>query len=189
MFSFGGLWGVPYLMVVHGFSHSAAAASMSLMLLGWGIGGPTIGWISDHFKRRRLPFIVCNIMALTTISTLLYAPGLPPMGINVLLFIYGLFSGSVILLFPAVREHNVPAVSGTAIAMVNMGIIFSGVVLPPLIGWLLDRNWEGVMEAGSRIYSPIAFEHALWLLPLSGVLAVIMGLLMGETHARVKEAV
>jgi predicted MFS family arabinose efflux permease len=189
MFSFGGLWGVPYLMVVHGFSHSAAAASMSLMLLGWGIGGPVIGWISDHFKRRRLPFIVCNILALTTISTLLYAPGLPHVGINVLLFVYGLFSGSVILLFPAVREHNVPAVSGTAIAMVNMGIIFSGVVLPPLIGWLLDRNWEGVMEAGSRVYSPIAFEHALWLLPLSGVLAVVMGLLMGETHARVKEAV
>lgn len=186
LLSFGGLWGVPYLMEVHGFSRPAAAAAMSLMLLGWGIGAPVVGWISDHLHRRKLPFVVCNVLALTTISTLLYGPELTTAGINGLLFVTGLFSGAVILLFPAVREHNDPAVAGTAMAMVNIGVIFSGALLPPLIGWLLDRNWEGVLDAGSRIYSPAAFDQALWLLPLSGALAVLMGLLMGETHARAR---
>jgi len=188
LFAFGALWGVPYLMEVQGFTRPQAAGSMSLMLLGWGIGAPIIGWISDRFARRKAPFVFCSLVALSTISLLLYGPELSALGINILLFINGLFSGAVILLFATVREHNEARVAGTAMAIVNMGIILSGAVMQPLTGWLLDNNWAGQMDAGQRLYSATAFDQALWVLPLFAAIAVGMGLMIRETHGRALRA-
>jgi len=184
LFAFGALWGVPYMMEVQGFSRPQAAFSMSLMLLGWGIGAPIIGWISDRLKRRKAPFVVCNLAALLAISLLLYGPEFSALGINILLFINGLFMGAVILLFAMVREHNAKQVAGTAMAIANMSIILSGAVWPPFIGWLLDNNWAGKLEAGQRLYSATAFDQALWVLPLLAAVAVAMGLMIRETHGR-----
>src|SRR5690606_28720178 len=50
MLAFGGLWGVPYLMQVHGLDRTDAAAISSTIFLAWGIGSPMAGALSDRLR-------------------------------------------------------------------------------------------------------------------------------------------
>ena len=52
------LWGVPFLETAYGLSRTQAATVTSLMFVGWGMGAPILGWLSDRIGRRRAPMIV-----------------------------------------------------------------------------------------------------------------------------------
>ena len=58
LLGFAGLWGVPYFVATLGIDRTAAASITSMMFVGWGVGAPLIGWISDRIGRRRIPYIV-----------------------------------------------------------------------------------------------------------------------------------
>lgn len=180
LFAFGALWGVPYLMEVRDLSRPAAAASMSMMLFGWALGAPLIGWISDHLARRKMPFVVSATGAFISIFLLLNISNLSLWMIDALLFINGAFSAGLVVAFAMVRENSKAHTAGSAMAFLNIGVITSGAVLQPLIGWLLDLNWDGRFEAGRRLYSPEAYENALWVLPACAGLAVILTLFTRE---------
>ena len=61
MLAFVGLWGVPYMMEAHGLSRPSAALSTSLVLIGFGIGGPLFGWFSDYLGRRKAPMLISAV--------------------------------------------------------------------------------------------------------------------------------
>ncbi len=132
-----------------------------------------------------VPFLIAAVVGFLTISILLYAPALSSLSINVLLFVNGVSTGGVVVAFAMVREHNEIHASATAMSFLNMGVIGAGAILQPLIGWLLDLNWEGRYEAGRRIYSAAAYDGALWVLPVSAALTILLALLVRETHGRV----
>lgn len=184
LFAFGALWGVPYLMETYQLPRSIAAFSTSLMLIGWGVGAPLIGWVSDHFRTRKRPFIISSATALVSISLLLYGPGLSLWMVNVLLFLNGVSSAGMVVAFAAIRENNEEHAAGSAMALLNMAVILSGAVLQPLIGWLLDMNWQGGFEAGRKVYSAAAYDAVFWVLPCVAGLTLIMALIMRETHGQ-----
>ena len=57
----------------------------------------------------------------------------------------------------------------------------SGAIFQPLIGWLLDFNWEGNVLNGNRVYSLAAYRVAFFCLIASGVIAVVMTFFINET--------
>jgi MFS family permease len=180
LFAFAALWGVPYLMEVREFSRPAAATSVSMMLFGWAFGAPVIGWVSDHLARRKMPLFMSAAGAFISINLLLYISNLSLWMIDALLFINGACSAGLVVAFAIVRENSKAHIAGSAMAFLNIGVISSGAVLQPLIGWLLDLNWDGRFEAGRRLYSPAAYENALWILPVCAGLAVILIMFMRE---------
>jgi len=184
MLAFAGLWGVPYLMQTYGISRPAAAASTSLLLVGWGIGAPLAGWLSDRMKRRKPLMVLGSLVALTTFSAIIYTPDLSLTSARVLCFINGLFSGSMVLSFAAAREHNRPETAGATLGFVNTFVMAAGAIFQPLIGWLLDLNWDGAMVAGARVYSVSTYQIAFAVIVLSGSVSLIMGLIMRETQCR-----
>ncbi|MBL6933558.1 MAG: MFS transporter [Rhodospirillales bacterium] len=184
MLSFAGLWGVPYLMEVYGLERPAAAASTSMMLIGWAIGAPLAGWASDFIRSRRLPMLIGAFMALFIFAIILFVPGLSLTMIRGLLLLQGFFSGSMVICFAIGREHNKSNSAGATLAFVNTVVMASGALFQPLIGWLLDLNWDGAIRAGSRVYSADAYQTAFISLIVCGVTATLMGLLLRETHCR-----
>jgi len=184
MLAFAGLWGVPYLMQVYGLDRPVAAASTSILLIGWGIGAPLAGWLSDHLGRRRLPMLISALSVLIILSVYIYVPDLPLEVIYTLLFLHGVFNGGMVVCFAAAREHNRPESAGATLGFVNTMVMASGAIFQPLIGWLLDVNWDGVINAGSRVYSPEAYKMAFLSLIACSVVAVVMAALLRETHGR-----
>jgi len=184
MLSFAGLWGVPYLMQAYGVSRPAAAASTSLLLVGWGIGAPLAGWVSDRLRRRKPLMVLGSLIALVTFSAIIYIPDLTLSSARGLLFVNGFFSGSMVLSFAAGRENNRPETAGATLGFVNSFVMAAGAIFQPLIGWLLDLNWDGTLDAGIRSYSVATYRMAFLSIVISGTVSLLMGMLMRETHCR-----
>jgi len=182
LLAFGALWSVPYLVQAYGLSGTQAAASASLMLIGWAVGAPAVGWLSDHLKRRKPPLMITATAALVSIFFLIYVPSLPLPVVEILFFVNGIACGGTVLCFAVVREVNDSDAGGTATALVNTAVIISGALFQPAIGWLLDRNWDGAMEMGARIYSVETYQTALLTLPFCAAIAVVLSFLVRETY-------
>lgn len=172
---FAGLWGVPYLTQIYGMERSQSAGLTSTMLLAWAIGGPSLGAISDRIRRRKLPYLMANISAALLWGIFLFAD-IPQPLLYPLFAAMGFASGGLIVGFAFAREANHPAVAGTVGGVVNMSILGFAALLQPLLGYILDRNWDGALLGGTPSYGTDAYFFAfLWLFScvLLSVLALI----------------
>jgi predicted MFS family arabinose efflux permease len=184
LLAFGALWCVPYLMQVYGLSRPAAAGSASLLLVGWGISAPAIGWISDRIGRRKIPLVVSAFISMASITYLIYGPAMPLSLVNLLLIINGASSAGMVVCFALARENNSSHMAGGAVAFVNMGVMLAGAILQPAIGWLLDQEWDGTVVAGVRIYTEGAYETAFVFLVGAGMCSFLVSLFIKETYCR-----
>lgn len=175
------LWGPAFLAQAHGISRAYAANANSMVFIGCAIGAPLWGLFSDFLGKRRLPIILAATGSIISFCILLYTPNLSLLSIYVLLFLFGFLSSAQILVFAIAREVTSIKISGTAIGMVNMLVMFGGIVFPPAIGKILDLNWTGTLVDGARVYSEHAYLIALSLLPLGILFGILLTLCMRET--------
>lgn len=181
---FASLWGVPYFVTTLGIDRAAAASITSMMFVGWGVGAPLIGWASDRIGRRKLPLIVGLAICLLSMSAILYIPHLPIGVLMALCFLCGLGGAAQIAGFAATRESNPPALSATAIGLVNGTVTGAGALFQPLLGWLLDVNWKGQVVAGARVYDADAYQFALSAVVVGTFIGFVCTLAMRETYCR-----
>ncbi len=184
LLGFAGLWGVPYLVATQGLDRTTAAAITSTMFIGWGVGAPLFGWLSDRIGRRRTPFIVGIVLCMASIAAIVYVPGLPIAAVTMLCFLCGLGGSAQIIAFAAAREHNPAALSGTTIGFVNCLVTGAGALYQPLTGWLLDLAWTGQITGGARIYDADAYRFALTAIVAGTLVAFFCTLGLRETHCR-----
>lgn len=177
---FGELWGKNYLEHVHHLTKLEAAKAISAVFLGWAIGAPLIGYLSDKSGRRVLPLALGAAFALVCISFVLYYPNLPYVYLVTLLFLYGLFSGAEIIVFIMGKENSGAALSGTVFAAVNMIVTLGGVIFQPLVGQLLDAVNDRGLVAGQHVYTVVDYQIALSILPISLLLVTILAFFMRD---------
>jgi predicted MFS family arabinose efflux permease len=182
--AFAGLWGVPYMTAVYGMEKSTAAASLATIFIGWALGAPLIGWLSDRLGRRKPLLLTGGLLSTTAMLAILYLPGLNLLVLQLLFIASGIGGASMILTFATAREHSRSGSVGVALGVVNMAVVGSGALFQPLIGWLLDVNWSGQLENGVRIYSPDAYDWAFAVLPIGGAIGVLLTLAVHETYCR-----
>ena len=184
MLAFGGLWGVPWLNNVHGYTTTEAAAVTSMLFVGWAIFSPVCGWASDRMARRNIILLAGSTISLIMLAMLVfYTPHNTPI-LMILIFIVGAAGSSMTVCFGSVKELNDANYSSTSLGLMNMCIVGSGAVMQPLIGWLLDLNWSGEMLAGARIYSRSNYTLAFSSLICANLAALIAALCLRETHCQ-----
>jgi len=189
---FAELWGIPYLSHAHSLSNSSASFCNSMLFLGFTIGAPSMGFISDKLKRRKLPMVVGATGAGIVMMAILYLPGLNYFSLSVLLFILGLLYSVQSLVFVVGREVSPSEAAGTAIAMTNMLVMMGAMFLQPLIGRLLDfslMHREKVISVLSgdnlhQLYNANDYKFALSIIPIGIFIAVFLTLFLKETHAQ-----
>ena len=184
MLAFGGLWGVPWLNSVHGYTTTEAAGITSMIFVGWAIFSPLSGWASDRMGRRNLILRVGSLIALLSLACLIYATPNSTAVLMALIFVIGAGGSAMTVCFGSVRELNDINYSSTSLGLMNMCIVGAGAVMQPLIGWLLDSTWDGTMQAGARIYSASNYSSAFFSLLVVNVAALVGTMLLRETHCR-----
>lgn len=182
--AFGGLWGVPFLGVAYGLSREAAALVCSAMMIGWAIGGPLLGTVSDRMGRRKPPYMAGALAALVLWSVIVLAPGLPLAVLVGLLVVCGALAGAMIIGFAFTKESVPSHLAGTASGVVNMGAMVGPMLMQPLIGWVLDMNWRGAVENGVRVYDAAAYRNAFSIMLLWLTLSVAAIAFTRDTHGR-----
>jgi len=169
------VWGVRYLQEAHGFAYGEAVMRSSMVPLGWIIGCPLLGMISDRIGRRKPVILGGTVVLLLCLAWILFGPVaiLPP---YVLGLVAGVASGAAVLPTTVAKEANPPEMGGTATGVVNcLNFTFSA-LLGPVFGWILlavSADAEGrTLEHYQAAFQPMLYGLAL---------AVVLTLFLKET--------
>ena len=187
------LWGIPYLTHAQNMSQKSAGFANSLIFLGFIIGAPLMGFISDKLRRRKLPMMVGALGAALIMIIILYVPGLNESNLRVLLFLLGIFYSVQAIVFAVGRELSPKEAAGTAMAMTNMIVMLGASFLQPVIGNILDwsvksRNVGVTVDSLSsdqliKFYTTVDYQLALMVIPLGILIAAVLTFFLKETYA------
>ena len=184
LLAFASLWGVPFLETAYGLTRTAAAGLTSTVFIGWGVGAPLTGWLSDRIGRRRPPLIAGLAVETAALAALVYIPGLPMPVLAALCFVVGFCGSAQIVCFALVRENHATTLSGTAIGFLNGMVTGAGALFQPLVGALLDLAWTGETALGVRVYDPGAYRLAFASLIACCLAGFLSLLAVRETYCR-----
>ena len=181
---FGGLWGVSFLSESFNISHNLSAQAVSLIFIGFAVGAPFFGWFSDWLGKRKVVMFWGTLVALITISGVIYTPGLTRNTIMLLLFLFGFSISSFLLCFTMIREITLPILAATAMGFMNAFDAFFGAFSDPLTGKFLDLGWDGTMANGARVFSVQAYKEAFIIIPVYLIIALLSLLRIKETYCK-----
>ena len=77
-----------------------------MLFVGWGVGAPLFGWLSDRIGRRRPPLLAGLALETAALAALVYVPGLPVFALGGLCFLVGFFGSSQIVCFALAKENH-----------------------------------------------------------------------------------
>ena len=174
-------WGVRFLEEGRGLAYGVAVLRSAAVPLGWIIGCPLLGWISDRIGRRRPVIAGGGILLGATLAWVLYGPaGVLPRGTLGLLM--GIASGAAMLPYTVIKEANPPSAGGTATGVVNFLNFTFSALLGPVFGWWLMR--AAGPEARALGHYQTAFAPML-----AGVaLAIALAFVLKETGPAARAA-
>ena len=183
MLVIGGLWGTPFLMVKFDLSRPEAAFFMSLLLLGWAVGAPVSGWLSDYIGRRK-PILVTGLVLICIMLAIVTGLENLPLGVVVACFVMvGMSGGGMTASFGLVKDVMPASLAGAATGVVNSMTVASGAILQPFVGLALDLQWDGRLVDGARHYAEGDFRTAFTLVLAAAVIGLVTAVTLREAPA------
>jgi MFS family permease len=169
------VWGVRYLQEAHGFDYASAVMRSATVPIGWIIGCPLLGFISDRIGRRKPVIIGGAVGLLGCLAWILFGPKgvFPP---YVLGLAAGVASGAAMLPYMVIKEANPPQYGGTATGVMNFLNFTFSAVLGPVFGWILQH-----LSGGAAQMTPEHYQMAFAPLLLGVAVAIVLALLLKET--------
>lgn len=130
------IWGVKFLEGGWQVGHTEAVYRASMVPLGWVIGSPVLGYIADHFGRRKPVLFAGIALMLAAACAILYLPPdtFPPYSLG---FALGFGSGAAMIPYSIIKEVNPDKVKGSATGAINFLVFVMSAFAAPLYGaWL-----------------------------------------------------
>jgi MFS family permease len=167
------IWGVRFLQDARGFDYASAVIRSATVPLGWIIGCPLLGFVSDRIGRRKPVIVASAVVLLACLIWILYGRTdvFPPYVVGI---VAGMASGAAMLPYTVIKEANPPGMSGTATGVINFLNFTFSALLGPVFGWLLTTVGAGApgLEAYQTAFHPLVYGVGL---------AIVLTLLLKET--------
>jgi MFS family permease len=176
------IWGVRYLQDAHGVDYGEAVMRSASVPLGWIIGCPLLGFLSDMIGRRK-PVMIGGAATLWICLVWILYGRIDVFPAHVVGLTAGIASGAAMLPYTVIKEANASQFSGTATGVINFINFSLSALLGPVFAKLLQQASGGA--------APMRLEHyqSAFALLLSGlVLAIVLTLLLKETGVAARSA-
>jgi MFS family permease len=167
------VWATSFLHNGQLISMANAASDASMVPIGWVIGCPLLGYISDRIGRRK-PVLVGGAMLMLAAglaAVYLPEPALPRFVVPLLL---GIGSGAAMIPFTMIKEVNPPQVKGTAAGVMNFLVFATSGVISPFVSGLMAP----VSSAPPSLHQ---FQEGFLPLIVGIVLAILLSFIVRET--------
>ena len=170
----GMIWGVAFLRQGWHVDYGEAVNRASMIPLGWVIGAPVLGYIADHFGRRKPALFAGMAIMLVNALAILFLPpnSLPPYLPG---FLLGFGSGAAMIPYSIIKEVNPDEVKGSATGAMNFIVFVMSAFGAPAAGWLLQK-----LASGGAL-TLVTFEEGGSAGIAAIILAAILALFLKET--------
>lgn len=171
-YAFTGLWVMPYLKDVYGFSHAQAGAMTSMIALGFIAFTPLIVWLCDHVaKSYRFGLGAAGVLTAAVFAVLIRRiDSLPVPALYAMMFVIGVvLNGPGALGYAAGRNLFGPRMAGVTSGVFGCSVFLGGAILQVICGYLLDyaenKGWS----------TPDAYALAFGIFLLCGIASAVAG--------------
>jgi MFS family permease len=173
-------WGVRFLQEGRGREYDSAVIMAAMVPVGWMIGCPLLGFISDRVGRRKPVIFGGTAVLLAVLAWVLY--GVPEIfrgpAVGILM---GIASGAAMIPYSVIKEANPPELGGSATGMINcLNFTFSA-LLSPVFGSRLARLSEGT-ETMTLEHYQAGFKPLIY----GVILVLVLTCFLKETGAAVQ---
>lgn len=165
----GMTWGVRFLQEARGREYEAAVILAATIPIGWMIGCPLLGFISDRIGRRKPIILAGTAMLLAVVTWVLF--GNPEIfrghAVGILM---GIASGAAMIPYTVIKEANPPELGGTATGVINFINFTFSALLGPVFGARLAQS-PGDTDVSGLAHYQSGFQPLLYGIALALVLA------------------
>jgi MFS family permease len=165
------LWGVPFITQLYTDHNAQAAQAIGMIWVGIMIGSPSFGYISSRIPSSTIPCLKWSVFIGIIVSCFIIYQTLSPLILYIMLIILGICCSAQILVFSVTKAINKTEVTSTIIGFINMAVVLPGIIFQPLIGQLLNWQWDHTYINNLPNYSTLSYQYALSVVPLCMLLA------------------
>ena len=178
-FTFGGLWGGPFLAHVYGMERAQAARILSMLAIGMIIGSPCLSYASNNILKGRKPVIILSSVMTLVLTGFLafYTERFSIFGLYLLCLGFGIFTSAIVVIaFTNNKELFPVQMAGTATGLINLFPFAGGAVFQPLLGGILEHYGR----VGDR-FTLQGYQSAFLVLFFCALIALVASFFLKET--------
>ena len=178
-FTFGGLWGGPYLMHVYGLTKAEAGSILAMLAVGMILGSPLLSFLSDRvFRSRKRVIVLASALSLVLTSILAFhTTGLPVPFLYLFCFLLGFSTNAIVVVgFTTAKELFPVSIAGTSTGLVNLFPFLGGAIFQPILGSVLEQHGK----VGGA-FTVQGYEIAFLILFCCSVIALCASFFLAET--------
>jgi len=149
VFTEGGV-GVHLLRSIHLHSKDAIAFAISMSFVGWMLGGPICGWLSERYGCIKL-MRASAISGIIMVGLVMFIP-MSMLYLSICLFIFGLTNTGIIGCYVISAEKHGPKNASVSIALTSMMSMLVGSLLGGFLPTLLERTSQATWSEGIPYY-------------------------------------
>lgn len=124
------IWGVAAFQKDLQFSYHSAVVIASMVPLGWVVGCPLLGWLSDRVGKRKPVIIGSALFMMAAALQIAFKPlPIPP---HIAMFLFGVGSGAAMIPYSVIKEVNPDSVKGSATGGINFLVFAITAFLGPI---------------------------------------------------------
>lgn len=174
-------WGNSYFQKALHINEQMASYYVDMIFLGWFIGSPFHGFLSEKFRSRRRTLLYGCIMSLVCFMPIILCPhALPKWGLAGLLFLFAFFSSAEISCFAMARDLVELRLTATAVGFMNACVMVGGMIIQPCFGFLLN-----FLSGGDHLVSHYTFKEyqtALYIIPVFLLISIVVAYFMKDSY-------
>ncbi|MDR1375588.1 MAG: MFS transporter [Holosporaceae bacterium] len=175
----GDLWGVSFIKKAYNVDSGIAAFANNMLYVGVVIGSPAFAYLATILDSYKKPMIGATAASVILMAMAIFCTGMPVEAIFSLFLAIGICCGAM-LTYPLAMRIFPESVSGTASSFINAMSMVSGIILMPLVGYMMNLSWDGTMENGVKFYSLGDYQRGVTAVLIFLVIGVALSLLIED---------
>lgn len=167
------IWGVAFFQKDRGLTYGNAVVTASLVTMGWVVGCPALGWLSDKRGRRKPALFLGIVVMIVMMVQMIALPNLLPVTLSCFLFGFG--SGAAMIPYTIIKEVNPDNVAGSATGAMNFMTFGISALIGPVFGRLFG---PGFLHPSNPLQH---FRDSLWFWIGGSLIALVAAAVLPET--------
>lgn len=176
-------FGVSYMIAAFNTNIMDASWMCSMIYIGIIFGSPVFATIASYFKSYKLSLVIGSFSTFIIVLIILFG-GISVVNAPIFMFFLGVSVSSQVMAFPAAMSSVRHEMTATTSSLVNTITTLSGVLIYPLVGFVMDVSKGGFQ----KIYLYKDFQYGFSVLLIALIFSIIISMWLGNSYKKSQDS-